>query len=101
MPLVSSVEDQSELIKSSVQKNRIIQVISCEQARYISNRKPIQNHQSKTMLLFETYTRKFELDRHLEHMVNYQGMQNGLPMFLVGEFGTFEIFVQKRLFGKG
>ena len=29
-------------------------------------------------------------------MVSYQGMQSGLPMFLVGarEFGAFEIFMQ-------
>ena len=24
----------------------------------------------------------------------YQGMQSGLPVFLVGEFDTFEIFMQ-------
>ena len=26
-------------------------------------------------------------------MASYQGMQSGLPVFLVGEFGTFEIFM--------
>ena len=83
-----------------VQKNRMIQIASCEQALIKTNRKPIQNHQSKTMLLFKTYTLGFEFDRHLEHMVSYQGMQRGLPVFLVGEFGTFEISMQKRLFGK-
>ena len=49
------------------------------------------------MFLSKTPTLEFEFDRHLEHMVNYQGMQTGLPVFLVGEFGTFEIFMQKCL----
>ena len=44
------------------------------------------------MLLFKTFTQEFEFSRHLEHMVSYQGMQCGLPEFLVGEFGSFEIF---------
>ena len=53
------------------------------------------------MLLFKMYTLKFEFDRHLVHMVSYPGMQSGLlQVFLVGEFGTFETFMQKRLFGK-
>ena len=52
------------------------------------------------MLLFETYALEFEFDRHLEHMISYQGMQSGLPVFFVGEFGTFEIFMQIWLFGK-
>ena len=52
------------------------------------------------MLHFEIYTLELEFDRHLEHIVSYQGMQRGSPVFLVGEFGTFEIFVQKWLFGK-
>ena len=73
----------------------MIQVASCEQALLKTSRKPIQNHQSKIMLLFQTYTLEFEFDRHLEHMVSYQGMQSGFPVFLVGEFGTFEIFMQK------
>ena len=47
------------------------------------------------MLFFKTYTLEFEFDRHLEHVVRYQGIQSGLPLFLVGEFGTFEIFMQK------
>ena len=59
-----------------------------------TSKKPIQNHQSKTVLLSKTYTLEFEFDRHLEHMISYQGMQSGLPVFLVGEFGAFEIFVQ-------
>ena len=46
------------------------------------------------MILFKTRTVEFEFDRYLEHMVSYQGMQSGLPMFLVGEFGTLEIFMQ-------
>ena len=44
------------------------------------------------MLLFKAYTLEFEFDRHLKHMVSYQGMQSGLLVFPVGEFGTFEIF---------
>ena len=43
------------------------------------------------MPLFKTYTLEFEFDRHLEHIVSYLGMQSGLPVFLVGEFGTFEV----------
>ena len=43
------------------------------------------------MLLFKMYTLGFEFERHLEQMVSYQGMQSGLPVFLVDEFGTFEI----------
>ena len=46
------------------------------------------------MLLFETYTLKFEFDRHLEHMVSYQGMQSWLLVFRTGESGVFEIFMQ-------
>ena len=73
----------------------MIQVALCEHASMKTNRKPIQNHQSKAMLLFKTYTLELESDRHLEHMVSYQGMQSGRPVFLVGEFGAFETFVQK------
>ena len=69
------------------------QVAWCEKALIKTNIKSIQNQQSKTMLLFKMYTLEFEFDRHLE---SYQGMLNGLPVLLVGEFGTFEIF----LFGK-
>ena len=47
------------------------------------------------MLLFKMFTLEFEFNRHLELMVSYQGMQSGLPVFLVGEFGTFKIFMQK------
>ena len=61
-----------------------------------TNRKPIQNHQSETMFLFKMYTLESEFDRYLEHMASYQVMQKGLPVFLVGEFGTFsKIFMQK------
>ena len=70
----------------------MIQVALCEQALVKANRKPIENHQSKTLLLFKTFTLEFEFDRYLEHMFSYQRMQSGLPMFLVGEIGTFEIF---------
>ena len=73
----------------------MIQVASCERALIKTNKKPIQNHQSKTILLFETFTLEFEFDRHLKHIVSYQGMQSGLPKFLVGELGTFESFMQK------
>ena len=52
------------------------------------------------MLLFETYTLEFEFDRHLEHMVSYRGMQSGFPVFVVGEFGAFEIFMQNDCFAK-
>ena len=52
------------------------------------------------MLLYKTYTLEFEFDRHLDNTVSYQGMQSGFPVFLVGEFDPFEIFMQKRLFGK-
>ena len=79
-------------------KNRAIQVALCDQALIKTNRKPIQNHQSKTMLLFKMYTLEFEFDRHLMHMVSYQGMQSELPLFLVGEFGAFEIFMQNDRF---
>ena len=44
------------------------------------------------MLFFKMYTLEFEFDRHVEHMVSYQGMQSGLPVFFVGEFGIIEIF---------
>ena len=64
-------------------------------SNYVLNRKQIQNDQNKTMLLFKTYTLESEHDRHLEHMVSYRGTQSGLSMFLVGEFGTLEIFMQK------
>ena len=74
-----------------VQKNRMIQVALCEKAFIKTN----SNHQNKTMLLFNTYTPESEFDRHLEHMASYHGMQSGLPVFLVSEFGTFEIFMQK------
>ena len=36
-----------------VQKNPMIKVASCEQVLIKTNRKPIQNHQSKTMFLFK------------------------------------------------
>ena len=78
-----------------LQKNPMIQVGLCEQASIKTNRKLIQNHQSQTVLLFKTYTPEFEFDRHLEHMVSCQGMQSGLPAFLVGEFGAFERFLCK------
>ena len=72
----------------------MIQFASSEQALIRTNKKPIQNHQSKTTLLFKMYTLEFEFDRHLEHMVTYEGKQSGLPVFVAGEFGTFEIFMQ-------
>ena len=39
-------------------------------------------------------------DRHIKHMVRYQGMQSGLPVFLVGEFDAVEIFMQNDRFAK-
>ena len=83
-----------------LQKNPVIQVASCEQVLLKTNRKSIQHHQSKTMFLFETYTLEFEFNRHLEHMVSYQGMQSGLAVPVAGEFGTFEIFMQNKCFAK-
>ena len=71
----------------------MMQVALCEQALIKANKKPIQNHQSKTMFLFITHTLELEVDRYLEHMVSYQGIQSRLPKFLAGEFGTFEIFI--------
>ena len=73
----------------------MIQVASCEQDLMKTNRKLIQSQESTTMLPLKKYTLQFEFDRHLEHMVSYQGMQSGLLMFLVGEFGAFEIFYAK------
>ena len=52
------------------------------------------------MLTFKTYTLEFEQDRHLQHMVSNQGMQSGLPVFFVGEFGAFEVFMQNDCFAK-
>ena len=49
-----------------------------------TNKKPIRNHQNKTMILFKAYTLEFEFDRHPEHMVCYQGMQSERPVFVVG-----------------
>ena len=74
--------------------------VSCEQALIKRNRKQIQNHQSKTVFLLKTCTPEFEFDRHLKYMVSYQGMQSGLPVFVVDEFGTLEIFIQNDCFGK-
>ena len=79
----------------------MIKVASRELTLIKTSRKPIQNHQSKTLLLFKTFTLELEFDRHLEHMFSYQGTQSGLPAFLVGEFGTSVVFfLQKWLFGK-
>ena len=78
----------------------MIQVASCEQALIKTNRKSIHNHRSKTMFLFKTYTLEFEFDRHLEHMVSYQGMQSGLQVFVAGELGAFEIFRQNKCLEK-
>ena len=52
------------------------------------------------MLLFKTHTLEFEFSRHLEHMVGYQGMQSGIPVLLVNEFGALETFVQNDCFAK-
>ena len=71
------------------------QVASCEQALIKTNRKPIQNHHNKTLLVFKQFTLEFEFGRHLEHMFSYHGIQSGLPVFIVGEFGTVVIFFCK------
>ena len=73
----------------------MIQFALCEQAFIKIDKKPIQNRKSRTMLLFKTYTLEFEFDRHLEHIGSYQGMQSGLAVSVVGEFSTFEIFMQR------
>ena len=78
----------------------MIQVALCEQALIQTNRKRIQNHQSRTVLLFIMTTLEFKFKRHLDHMGSYQGMQSGLPVFLVGEFGAFKIFIQNDCFAK-
>ena len=36
------------------------------------------------MLLLKMNTMEFEFERHLGHMVSYQGMQSQLPEFLAG-----------------
>ena len=46
--------------------------------------------QSKTLLLFKKNTLEFAFDRHLEHRANYHGMQNGLPVSLVGTYLDFQ-----------
>ena len=78
----------------------MVQVASCKHAMIKTNKKPIQNHQNKRMLLFKTYTLEFEFDRHLEHMVSCQGMQSGLPVLHFGEFGAFENFMRNDCFAK-
>ena len=40
----------------------MIQVASCEQALLKTNRKLIENHQSKTMFLYKMYTFEFEFN---------------------------------------
>ena len=47
------------------------------------------------MFLFKSYTLEFKVDIRLELMVGYQGLQSGLPVFVVSEISTFEIFLQK------
>ena len=54
----------------------------------------IQNHQSKTMLVFKTNTLEFELT-HTANMVSYQGMPSGLPLFLVGVNSALSRFSRK------
>ena len=46
------------------------------------------------MLLFKTYTLEFEFDRHLEHMVSYQGMQSGFPCLLLVNSALSRFFLQ-------
>ena len=77
------------LVSGYREKTRMIQILSCEQALIKTNRKPIQNHQRKTLILLKTFTLEFEFDRHLKYIFNYQGMQRGFPVFLVGELDIF------------
>ena len=61
----------------------MIQVASCEQAsiktkKETDSKPPEQNNAS-----FKRKTLEFGFDRHLEHMVSNQGMQGGLPVFLL------------------
>ena len=71
----------------------MIQVASCEQAFIKTNRKPIENYQTKSMFLLKRTHLNLSLtdtrDRHPEHC---QGMQSGLPVFAAGELGAFKIF---------
>ena len=52
------------------------------------------------MSLFKTYTLKLEFDKHFQHIVSYQEMQSGFPIFVVDEFDAFEIFMQNDCFAK-
>ena len=76
----------------------MIQVSMYEQALIKTNRKLIQNHQSKVMFHFKTCVLEFEFDRHLEHMVSYQEWQSGVPVCVVCKFSVFEIFMQNDCF---
>ena len=80
-----------------VQKNPMIQVASCEQALIKTNRKLIQKHQSKTMLLFKTYTLEFDTS---STWLAIMECRVDLPVFLLGEFRTFDIFMQNDCFAK-
>ena len=51
------------------------------------------------MLLFKRSILEFSFDRHLEHIVSYQDAE-WLSVFLVGEFGALEIFMQNDCFAK-
>ena len=44
------------------------QITLCEQVLIKTKRKPTESHQSKTLLLFKTYTLQFEFGRRLEHI---------------------------------
>ena len=67
-----------------VQKNLMVQVESYYTSRIVN--------QFKTTRAKQCF---FLNDRHLEHMVSYQGMQSGLPVFVVvGEFNAFEFFMK-------
>ena len=72
----------------------MIQVASREQALIKQIENQFKTTRAKQYFFSKTYTLEFECDRHLKHMVSYQGMQSGLPVFLVGEFGTLKIFMQ-------
>ena len=40
------------------------------------------------------YVCRFSRDHVVDHMVSCHGVQSGLPVCLVDEFGVFEIFMQ-------
>ena len=60
----------------------MIQIALCEQASIKICKKPIQNHQSKTVLLFKTYTVEFEF-YILSTWLAIRECRVGFPCFLL------------------